>query len=227
VLIEVLTDADAVATRAASFIAEEARNAVAERGRFCIAVSGGHTPWQMLKLLGALSLPWERVHLFQVDERVAPAGDADRNLTHIRESLLTAPLPAAQLHPMPVEDADLKMAAVRYARELQRLAGTPPTLDLVHLGLGTDGHTASLVPNDPVLEVADSAVALTQPYQNRRRMTLTHPVLDRARRVLWVVTGAEKQSAVQRLTEADRSIPAGRVRADNALLLVDRAAASQ
>lgn len=223
-LIEVLADAGAVATRAASFIAAEARNAVTARGRFLIAVSGGHTPWQMLRRLAGLALPWDRVHVFQVDERIAPDGDADRNLTHVRECLRVAPLPAGHLHPMPVENPDLQVAAHRYAQVLQEIAGTPPTLDLIHLGLGPDGHTASLVPGDPVLDVADRDVALTNPYQNRRRMTLTYPVLDRARRVLWVVTGGEKQSMVKRLIEADRSIPAGRVRPDNALIICDKAA---
>jgi len=224
VLIEVLADAAAVATRAAEFIADEARNAVTARGRFLMAVSGGHTPWQMLRRLAELALPWDRVHVFQVDERVAPDGDPDRNLTHIRECLRGAPLPAGQLHPMPVENPDLQVAADGYARELQEIAGTPPTLDLIHLGLGPDGHTASLVPGDPVLEVADRDVALTNPYQNRRRMTLTYPVLDRARRVLWVVTDTEKQSMVKRLLDGDRSIPAGRVRPDNALIICDKAA---
>ena len=223
-LIEVLADAAAVATRAAEFIADEARNAVTARGRFLMAVSGGHTPWQMLRRLAELALPWDRVHVFQVDERVAPDGDPDRNLTHIRECLRGAPLPAGQLHPMPVESPDLQVAADGYARELQEIAGTPPTLDLIHLGLGPDGHTASLVPGDPVLEVADRDVALTNPYQNRRRMTLTYPVLDRARRVLWVVTDTEKQSMVKRLLDGDRSIPAGRVRPDNALIICDKAA---
>ncbi|HKE41566.1 MAG TPA: 6-phosphogluconolactonase [Casimicrobiaceae bacterium] len=223
-LIEVLADAAAVATRAAEFIADEARNAVTARGRFLMAVSGGHTPWQMLRRLAELALPWDRVHVFQIDERVAPDGDPDRNLTHIRECLRGAPLPAGQLHPMPVENPDLQVAADGYARELQEIAGTPPTLDLIHLGLGPDGHTASLVPGDPVLEVADRDVALTNPYQNRRRMTLTYPVLDRARRVLWVVTDTEKQSMVKRLLDGDRSIPAGRVRPDNALIICDKAA---
>jgi 6-phosphogluconolactonase len=224
VLIEVLAEDGAVATCAAAFIAGEARNAVSARGRFLIAVSGGHTPWQMLKRLAELALPWDHVHVFQVDERIAPDGDPDRNLTHVRDCLLGAPLPAGQLHPMPVGNPDLQLAADRYARELQDIAGTPPTLDLIHLGLGPDGHTASLVPGDPVLEVADRDVALTNLYQNRRRMTLTYPVLDRARRVLWVVTGAEKQSMVKRLIEGDRSIPAGRVRPDNALIICDKAA---
>jgi 6-phosphogluconolactonase len=222
--VEVLPDAGAVATRAAGVIAAEAREAVAARGRFAFAVSGGRTPWLMLRALAAEQVPWESVHLFQVDERVAPPGHEDRNLTHIRESL-AARLDPPRVHAMPVEDADLAAAAARYAEELRRVAGSPAVLDLVHLGLGSDGHTASLVPGDPVLDVADADVAPTAAYQGRRRMTLTYPVLDRARRLLWIVTGGEKAPVVPRLLAGDPSIPAGRVRADRALLLADAAAA--
>jgi len=226
--IEILPDADAVAVRAAAVIAAAAREAVAARGRFVLAVSGGHTPWAMLRALTSEDVPWAGVHVLQVDERVAPAGDPDRNLTHLRESLLTrAPLPAEQIHAMPVEDADLVAATQRYARTLRELAGDPPQLDLVHLGLGPDGHTASLVPGDPVLGVTDVDVALTgATYQNRRRMTLTYPVLDRARQILWVVTGAEKVAALRKLQAADVSIPGGRINQANALVLADADAAA-
>jgi 6-phosphogluconolactonase len=168
------------------------------------------------------------MHVFQVDERIAPAGDPDRNLTHLRESLLErAPLPPEHIHAMPVEAADLETAARAYADTLREVAGSPAVLDLVHLGLGSDGHTASLVPGDPALEVRDRPVTLAGPYQGRRRMTLTYPVLDHARRVLWVVTGADKAAMLARLAEGDRSIPAGRVRQLQALVLADRAAAAQ
>jgi 6-phosphogluconolactonase len=223
---EVLADPDAVAGRAAAFIAGEARTAVAIRKRFVMAVSGGHTPWIMLRALAEQDVPWSSVHVFQVDERAAPLGDADRNLTHLRESLLErAPLPPAQVYAMPVEDTDLAAAAERYAAKLREIAGSPPALDLVHLGLGPDGHTASLVPCDPVLRVTDTTVALTGEYQGRRRMTLTYPVLNHARRILWVVTGSDKAGMLPRLQAGDHEIPAGRVRRDNALILADQAAA--
>ena len=226
--IQVLESADAVAREAARFIAAEARAAVAARGRFVMAVSGGHTPWQMLRALADEDLPWKNLHVVQVDERIAPAGDPDRNLTHLRESLLEhAPLPAGQILAMPVEDGDIEGAAQSYALILQQLSGTPPVLDLAHLGLGPDGHTASLVPNDPVLNVTDREVALTGVYLKRRRMTLTYPALNRARRILWVVTGAEKIGMLPRLLAADRSIPAGRVSQEQALVLADRAAAEK
>ena len=224
--IELFDDGAAVAEAAATFIAAEAQAAVAARGRFVLAVSGGHTPGLMLRALAEKRVPWDGVHVCQVDERVAPAGDPERNLTHLRESLLEhVPLRPEQVHAMPVESPDLNQAAIRYAAELRAIAGSPPVLDLVHLGLGPDGHTASLVPNDPSLEVADADVTLAGPYQGRRRMTLTYPAINRSRRVLWVVTGEAKAGMLLRLRAGDHSIPAGRVRQDRAMVLADRGAA--
>ena len=226
--LEVFDDAESVARAAAVTIAADARAAIAARGRFALAVSGGHTPWIMLRALAEEDIPWPGgVHVFQVDERVAPDGHPDRNLTHLRKSLLQhAPLRPEQIHAMPVESPDLQAAAAQYALALQEIAGSPPVLDLVHLGLGPDGHTASLVPGDAVLEVTAEDVALTGVYQGRRRMTLTYPILNRARRVLWVVTGGEKTEMLDRLRDGDVSIPAGRVRRQQALVLADRAAAN-
>jgi 6-phosphogluconolactonase len=221
----ILADADAVAAEGARLIAAEARAAVASRGRFVVAVSGGRTPWRMLRALAAEDVPWTGVHVVQVDERVAPAGDPERNLTHLRESLLEhAPLPADRLHAMPVEEADLDAAAHRYASVLEQIAGAPPVLDLAHLGLGPDGHTASLIPGDPVLDVGDRDVAPTGVYMKRRRMTLTYPMLNRSRRILWIVTGADKAAMLPRLREGDESIPAGRVWQALAIVLADAAA---
>ena len=226
--VEILSDADAVAARAADLIASDARAAIAAHGTFTFAVSGGRTPWEMLRLLGEMEVPWHEVQLFQVDERLAPTGDPDRNFTHIGETLLSrAELPLNRIHPMPVEETDLPAAVARYVEKLSAAAGSPPVLDLVHLGLGTDGHTASLVPGDPVLDVVDADVAVTGVYQNRRRMTLTYASINRARRILWVVTGSEKAGMVNRLLDGDRSIPAGRVRSDQAMLLADSEAAGQ
>jgi 6-phosphogluconolactonase len=226
--IEVFDSADLVAQKAAAMIASVARVAAASRGRFVMAVSGGHTPWVMLRALVNQDVPWPAVHVVQVDERVAPAGDPDRNLTHLRESLLDhAPLVPEQIHPMPVESPDLETAAAQYAATLRQIAGSPPVLDLVHLGLGPDGHTASLVPGDAVLNVKDADVAITGVYQGRRRMTLTYPIINRARRVLWVVTGSEKVQMLNRLLSGDESIPAGRVSQGQALVLADAAAAGR
>jgi len=193
-----------------------------------MAVSGGHTPWQMLRDLANEEVPWKQVHVFQVDERVAPAGDPDRNLTHLRESLLEhASLKPEQIHAMPVETADLAAAATQYAQTLMTIAGSPPILDLAHLGLGPDGHTASLVPGDPVLEANDADVALTGIYMGRRRMTLTYPMLNRSRRILWLVTGPEKAAMLKGLLAGDQSIPAGRVNQAQALVLADQASQAQ
>ena len=225
--IEVLADDNAVAQEGAAIIAAEARASVAVRGRFIFAISGGRTPWIMLRALADEQVPWEKVHLVQVDERVAPAGHTDRNLTHLRESLLThVPLQSEQVHAMPVEESDLEFAAKKYAQTLQRIAGAMPVLDLVHLGLGPDGHTASLVPGDPVLEVMDADVGLTGEYQGRRRMTLTYPIINRCRKILWLVTGAEKAGPLARLRNADSSIPAGRVSQDQGVVLADPLAAA-
>jgi 6-phosphogluconolactonase len=226
--IKVLPNAETVAREGAAIIAAEARAGVAARGQFILAVSGGHTPWLMLRDLAGEDVPWDGVHLAQVDERVAPAGHPDRNLTHLRESLLEhAPLRAEQVYAMPVEASDLEVAASRYARALQMIAGSPPVFDLVHLGLGPDGHTASLVPGDPVLDVTDADVALTEVYQGRQRMTLTYPMINRSRRILWLITGNDKVAMLTRLRDGDRSIPAGRIGRDNALLIADGAAAGQ
>jgi 6-phosphogluconolactonase len=168
------------------------------------------------------------VHVAQVDERVAPAGHPDRNLTHLRESLLEhAPLRAEQVYAMPVEAIDLEAAVSRYAQTLRGIAGSPPIFDLVHLGLGPDGHTASLVPGDPVLAITDADVALTGVYQGRQRMTLTYPMINRSRRILWLVTGSDKVGMLRGLLSGDKSIPAARMRQDHALVIADRAAAGQ
>jgi 6-phosphogluconolactonase len=226
--IEVLDTTELVAQRAAAFIAEEARVAVATRGSFVMALSGGTTPWAMLRALRTEELSWPAIQVVQVDERVAPPGDPDRNLTHLHETLLGyVPIRAEQIHGMPVESPDLEASAEKYAMTLRRVAGPTPVLDLVHLGMGADGHTASLVPGDPALGVEDRDVAITGDYKGRRRMTLTYPIINRSRRILWVVTGSEKVSMLNRLLEADETIPAGRVRPEHAVLIADRAAAGE
>jgi 6-phosphogluconolactonase len=211
-----LPDASSLAIRAAEFVVGRARAAVADHGRFTFAVSGGHTPWAMFAELGHEDMPWSEVEVFQVDERVAPEGDPDRNLTHLKQSLGSAP---AAVVAMPVNEADLDRAAVAYAERL------PDRFDLVHLGLGPDGHTASLVPDDPVLEVTDRLVAVTQPYQGHRRMTLTYPALARADDLLWLISGEDKRQPLTKLLASDPSIPAGRVVATHSTILADAAAA--
>jgi len=226
--IDILPDADSAAKAGAAFVAAQARAVAEARECFTFAVSGGHTPWIMLEDLAQETVPWKNVDIIQVDERVAPVGDPDRNLTHLRNSLLAhAPLSEEQIHAMPVDSPDLEIAAASYAATLREIAGSPPVLQLVHLGLGPDGHTASLIPGDPVLDVTDADVAVTGVYQGRRRMTLTYPVLNRARCILWLVTGDEKAETLSKLMHGDRSIPAGRVNQERAVVIADRAAASQ
>jgi 6-phosphogluconolactonase len=218
--LEVVAHAEAAARRAAELIAAAGRDAAAARRRFTLAVSGGQTPWRMLELLADEDLPWGATVIFQVDERVAPPGSDARNLTQLVAALSLEHQSA--IRPMPVGDHDLETAATRYAEAL------PKRLDLVHLGLGPDGHTASLVPGDPVLEDADRRVGLTAgEYHGHRRMTLTYPALEAARQLLWLVAGADKRDALTRLLDGDRSIPAGRVEAAEALVIADQAAAGE
>ena len=223
---EILKDAESASQRTAELIAAAAREAIGAHGSFVMAVSGGTEPWVAFRVLATLAVDWSSVHIAQVDERVAPEGDEDRNLTHLRESLLDrVAIPPGHVHAMPVNEPDLGRAAQAYAGLLAQIAGSPPVFDLVHLGLGTDGHTASLVPADPVLAIRDRDVAVTGEYRGTARMTLTYPMINRARRILWLVPGERKAAMLAKLLTGDRSIPAGRVTHENALVITDRAAA--
>ena len=217
--LEVVADDRAAAQRGAELISAAGQAAVEERGAFAVAMSGGRTPWAMLAMLSdSEEMPWEQTELFQVDERIASPGSEERNLTHLVLGLSLDH--QAALRPMPVTQRDLEIAALQYEHFL------PPSLDLVHLGLGPDGHTASLVPGDSVLEVTDYRVYLTGThYQGHRRMTLTYPALAAARRIVWLVTGAEKREPLAKLLAGDTSIPAGRVENDDMVIVADEAAA--
>ncbi len=226
--LEVFETPTALADRAADLVAGALREAIAVRGRATLAVSGGRTPGAMLAALARRAVAWEQVRVLQVDERIAPEDHPDRNLLLLRRSLLGhLDGPAPTLHPMPVNAADAEEAAARYAELLGALAGRPPVVDVVQLGLGTDGHTASLVPGDPVLGVTDREVAVTAPYQGRRRLTCTFPLLSRARQRVWLVTGADKATALAGVQAGDRGLPAARLPQHAARWLVDRAAASE
>jgi 6-phosphogluconolactonase len=217
----IFSDAAAASRYAAETIAAAGREAVAERGEFTLALSGGKTPWAMIGLLGDMDgMPWERAQVYQVDERVAPPGDEARNLTHLVQMLSIAH--QAVLRPMPVTSRDLEIAAAEYEVHV------PEQLDLVHLGLGPDGHTASLIPGDTVLEVSDLRVAMTDgEYQGHRRMTLTYPALAAAHRILWLTLGEQVRDPLAKLLAGDTSIPAGRVENDDMLVVADEAAAGQ
>ena len=217
--LEVFPDERAASRRGAELIAAAGQEAAAERGPFGLAMSGGRNPWAMLAILGDLEeMPWPQTELFQVDERIASPGSEDRNLTHFVLGLSLEH--QATLRPMPVTQRDLDAAAREYESSL------PERFDMIHLGLGPDGHTASLVPGDPVLDVTDRRVALTETtYQDYRRMTLTFPELAAARQIIWLVTGEDKREALAKLLDGDESIPAGRVQNDNMVVVADEAAA--
>ena len=224
--VEVTPDAESAGRRAAAILAPSASETLAERERFVLAVSGGKTPEPMFRSLSEEAVHWSRVHVIQVDERVAPDGHRDRNWTGLMETLLSrVPLKPEHLHPMPVEARDLEAAARGYAGLLRELAGDPPAIDCVHLGLGADGHTASFVLGDPILDCDDADVGLTGIYHGWRRMTLTYPALNRARRLVWLVTGTSKADVLERLLRGDRTIPAGQVRGENVVVVADAAAA--
>jgi 6-phosphogluconolactonase len=210
-------DVDAVATAAAQYVSQFARQSIADHGHFTFAVSGGRTPWTMFEKLAQMDVAWDDVVIYQVDERIAPVGDSTRNLTNLENSLGDRrPTVVA----MPVNDDDLDEAAASYGQTL------PPHFDLVHLGLGPDGHTASLIPGDPVLDVRDRLVAVTGVYQGEQRMTLTYEALARAKQLLWLITGEDKRSALAALLSGDTSIPAGSVVAPSSLVMADEAALS-
>jgi 6-phosphogluconolactonase len=222
--VEILPDGAALATRAADLVADRLTRAVAARGRASLAVSGGSTPAAFLAELAVRPLPWESVHVFQVDERVAPSGHPDRNLTGLRATLLDrAPIPPGNVHPMPVEEPDIRAAAAAYGDEIRAVTGPDGSLDVVHLGVGDDGHTASWPPGDPVVD-ATADVAVVGPFNGRLRMTLTPPAVNRAGWIVWLIAGAAKAPVVARLLAGDSALPASRVRRHDATLLADAAA---
>jgi 6-phosphogluconolactonase len=223
--LEVTKTAAEAAGVAARLIATVLGIAIGRRTRASIALSGGNSPLPMLKALAREPLDWSAIHVYQVDERVVARGDSARNLGALDEVLVwRGPLPRRNLHPMWVDRADLSGAAGSYAEELAQVAGDPPILDVVHLGLGGDGHTASLFPGDPVLEIMDRSVGLTTVHNGYRRMTLTLPVLNRARSIVWFVTGADKAGVVVDLYAGGAPFPAGLVSRRRAILVADEAA---
>lgn len=219
--------------RAAEVIADDLRAAIDARGVATLALSGGSTPAPMLRALATSAVPWDRVHVLQVDERVAAEGDPARNLVGLERDLLRRlDVPPAGVHPLPADLArtDPAAAATAATSTLLEVAGAPPRIDVVHLGLGDDAHTASLVPGDPVLEETAAGVAVTGPYRGHRRLTLTFPVLAAARHLVWLVAGATKAAPLARVlaTAPDETseLPAARLPTDRASFVVDHAAAA-
>ncbi len=217
----------AAAAEAAAMLAARIAAAVKARGVCSVALSGGQTPWQMLEALLGEPVSWGALQVFQVDERAVPCDDERRNGRRIRE-LLVRPggLPAAQFHAMSIDGAALGRCASDYCETLVEHAGAPPVLDVVQLGLGPDGHTASLVPGDPLLDLTDAEVGVSGFYQGAQRLSLTFAALNRARCILWLVTGEAKAAALRRLVDGDATIPAGRVARAQATIVADAAAAT-
>lgn len=206
------------ASAGAELMATHINKAIGNRGACHLALSGGRAPWEMFGVLARTELPWSKVHVWQVDERVAPDRDVDRNSVGLKTSLLAlAPILASNVHLMDVTAPDLGEAATAYAADMARLCDS--TLDLVHLGLGADGHTASWPPGDPVIDVTDHDVAVTEPYNGFVRMTLTVPCINRARHRVFLITGGDKEHAINELG-ARGDIPAARVRVDDTDALV-------
>ena len=224
--LEIFNNSDEVAEKAAQYIEEKIRTAILTKGSFTMAISGGKTPWQMLKILAKAKLRWEKVFLFKVDERVAPDGNEERNLTQLFKSIEgSGIMTRINVFPMHVISENLEEETKAYAEAIEKVAENGE-LDLIHLGMGSDGHTASLIPGDSVCEVAGAAIAMTtQPYQGRMRMTMTYPLINRAKEILWLVTGEEKAEMLQRLLQQDPSIPAGKVNPTHATIFADKAAA--
>lgn len=222
---EILSNSEAVAQKAAAYLEEKIKETIQAKGSFSMAISGGRTPWEMLKILAKAPLRWNRVNIFQVDEREAPDGHPDRNLTQLFQSIQDSGIVTkVNIFPMPVTAENLEEGCAEYSNTIKSITGDG-ILDLVHLGMGADGHTASLIPGDQVCEVIDKEVAMTfGPYQGRNRMTLTYPIINQAKEILWIVTGGEKAEMVNRLLQADPSIPAGKVQQDRATLLLDEPA---
>jgi 6-phosphogluconolactonase len=208
---------------AAELILEDCAETLRSRAdSYTLGLSGGRTPRLMFQAMAGLPLPWSQVHIFQVDERVAPVGSEDRNFTHLTDRLLElVEIPSENVHPMPVGPEDLVSACCSYERELQRITGGAP-LDLLQLGLGDDGHTASLAPGDPILDVTDRAIWHVESFNGLPRMSMTYPLINGAARILWLATGSAKAEMCRRLVAADHTIPAGRVAPENAILLVDQ-----
>jgi 6-phosphogluconolactonase len=204
-----------LAKAAAAYVAETARIVLARGATFTFALSGGKSPWAMFETLAHDDVDWAATRIYQVDERVVGEDNDLRNLKSLRAALQGT---NAAIEAMDVEAEDLEVACWNYAALL------PERFDLVHLGLGPDGHCASLVPGDAVLDLQDQLVGLSGPYQDTLRMTLTYPALARANQLLWLVSGEDKRDALAQLLAGDHSIPAGRVVAGASLVMADRAA---
>lgn len=233
------------ALRSAELLAQAIEAALGQRGRCLLVLSGGSTPRPVFDELALMDLRWERVMLLQADERLAPDGSPDRNLTQQQEAFegcgaTWLPLPVDRLLKAAAASSDGESLLDRrppagvvaeilgdFNARLVEFADEPPVVDIAQLGIGTDGHTASLLPGDPALDELRRYVALTGLYQGHRRLTMTRPVFDRARLVVWLARGHEKAEPLGRLLTGDLSIPAGIIRPRQSVIVADSDAARQ
>jgi len=199
-------------------IAAVVRSAVEQGGVANIALSGGNTATSMLAALSRQEVPWARVHVYQVDERVAPDGDANRNATALTAELLDAvPLPSGNIHLLPVTATNLDDAASAFGARL-------PRFDVVHLGMGNDGHTASWPPGDPVIEVRHQPIAVVGPFNGHLRMTVTPAVTSPSHLIVFLIVGVSKREPLAAMLAGDPAIPASHVPRERTVVHVDRAA---
>ena len=216
--VRVSPDAETLAREAARYFIEIARDAAKQRGRFAVALSGGSTPKSLYSLLASAEfrdqVPWAQTHWFWGDERCVPPDDPQSNYRMVKEALLSkAPVPPSNVHRMAGEDAEPERAARRYEQELRTFFGGLPCLDLVLLGLGEEGHTASLFPGSPALEEQERWVVA--PYVEKlksHRLTLTLPVINAAANVAFLVAGAGKREILKQVTSSEGDLPAQQVR---------------
>jgi 6-phosphogluconolactonase len=228
---EIFPDPAALARHVAEWMTSAA---LAAKGTFRVSLSGGSTPKTLYGLLASdefrSRFPWQLVSWYWGDERFVPYDDPASNYRMTREAMLAkAPVPAENIHPIPT-DGTPQDAARRYERTLRQASGATarPLFDVTLLGLGIDGHTASLLPGDPVLEERERWVAVVSHGRPEIRITMTYPALDSSRRVAFLVTGREKAAILQTIRAGGSQVPAARVRPLGELIwFVDRAAAGE
>jgi len=204
--LKVLTDVNALVDDATALVADACREAIAERGQFTIALAGGSTPKPLYERLSAQDLPWDKIHVFWGDERYVSATHPDSNEGMARRAWLDrVPFPAENLHPMPTQAIDPADSAQQYEAHLRSFFGTQeeiPAFDLILLGLGDDGHTASLFPHTEVLNLCDRLIGVGYRGSDPR-LTFTIPLINQAHGVLFLVAGASKKPALNAIFSAD------------------------
>lgn len=200
--VEVLPELTALIQRALELVIAKTQTAIAERGKCTIALAGGGTPKPLYEAIAAQQLPWDKLHVFWGDERYVPPNDSSSNQRMARLAWLErVAIPAENIHPMPTDEADPAVAASKYEAELQQFFQSQagfPAFDLVLLGMGDDGHTASLFPQTEALHVRDRLVTVGQ-KDGQPRLTFTAPLINQARCVMFLVAGANKRQALEQV----------------------------